>query len=80
MEGISGKQKIRNWMEMEDKQFQMNLGSRWLPELSNGENNAKGRKFQGGTELSEYVGEVCLTHACTVSKPMLSVSGTSPFN
>lgn len=78
MEGTSGNQKIRNWMEMEDEQF--HLASRWLPEQCNWGNNAKGRKFQGGTELTEYVGKVCLSHACTVSKPMLSVSGTSPFN
>lgn len=53
MEGVSGNQKIRNQMEIEDKQF--HLGSRWLPEQSNWENNAKGRKFQGVTEWSEYV-------------------------
>lgn len=78
---ISGKWKvsveIRNLMEMEDKQF--HLESRWLPEQSNWENNAKGRKSQDGTE-SEYAGEVCLTHACTVSKPMVLVSRTSSFN
>lgn len=72
---ITGKWKvsvgIRNWMEMEDKQF--HLGSRWLPQQSNWGNNAKGRKFQSGSELSEYAGEVFLSHASTVSKPMLSV-------
>lgn len=77
MEGISGNQKIRNRMEMEDKQ--LHLESRQLPGQSNWKKDAKGRKFQGGTELSEHVGETCLTLACTVSKPMLPVSGTSPF-
>lgn len=55
IEGTSGNQKIRNRMEIEDKHF--HLGSRWLPEQSNWENNAKGGKFQGGTELSEHVGK-----------------------
>jgi len=54
MESISGNQKIRKQMEMEDKQLY--LGSRWLPGQSNWENDATGRKFQGGTELSEHVG------------------------
>lgn len=75
MESISGHQ--RNWMEIEDKQF--HLGSRWLPEQSNWENNAEGRKFQGGTKLSKYMGEVCLTHARTVSKAMLSVQELLPL-
>ena len=77
MEGISGNQKIRNQMEMEDKQ--LHLGSRRLPEQSNWENDAKGRKFQGGTELSGHMGEACLTPARDVSRSMLPVSRTSRF-
>lgn len=77
---ISGKLKvsveIRNQMEMEDKQLQ--LGSRRLPGQSNWENDAKERKFHVGTELSEHVGETCLTSARTVSRLMLLVSRTSP--
>lgn len=69
--------KSENQMEMEDKQ--LHQGSRQLPEQSNWENDAKARKFQGGTELSEHVGEASLTPAYTVSRPMLQVSRTSPF-
>lgn len=70
MESISVNEKIRSKWKISN--FTWGGQSNW-------ENDAKGRKFQGGTELSAHMGEACLTPARTLSRSMLPVSRTSPF-